>query len=73
LGEVATAVSQINQADRQKLYDELLEVAKKKTIEADIKLDKHGRPVEEDTMNLGDNVIIVDPEQPRNDVVNRAE
>ena len=31
LGEVATAVSDINDADRKKLYDQLLLVAKKKT------------------------------------------
>jgi DNA topoisomerase-6 subunit B len=69
LGEVASAVSRINNADRQKLYDQLLEVAKKKTIEADTKLDKHGRPVEEDPVDLGDNVLIVNPSQsPADDV-----
>ncbi len=33
LGEVATAVSDINRADRKKLYDQLLLVAKKKTAD----------------------------------------
>ena len=47
LGEVAGAVSQINQADRTALYDQLLLVARKKTAEADVKLDKHGRPLDE--------------------------
>src|SRR6185437_9799830 len=34
LGEVAGAVSEINQTDRQALYDRLLDVAKRKTVEA---------------------------------------
>ncbi|MFM9026103.1 MAG: ATP-binding protein [Planctomycetaceae bacterium] len=60
LGEVATAVAQINGVDRAKLYDQLLAVAKKKTAEADVKLDDRGRPVqEEEDLELGDNCIIV--------------
>lgn len=61
LGEVAGAVSSINKADKKKLYDQLLEVAKRKTAQADVKLDKHGKPAEEPEEDLGDNVIIVDP------------
>ncbi|MCE9555066.1 MAG: DNA topoisomerase VI subunit B [Planctomycetes bacterium] len=61
LGEVAGAVSSINKADKKKLYDQLLEVAKRKTAQADVKLDKHGKPIEEPEEDLGDNVIIVDP------------
>jgi DNA topoisomerase-6 subunit B len=61
LGEVATAVSDINNADRGKLYEHLLEVAKKKTATADVKLDENGRPVVEDEdLDLGENVLIVD-------------
>ena len=52
LGEVATAVSRINEADREKLYEQLLEVAKKRTAEADVQLDDRGRPVEEDEDGL---------------------
>jgi DNA topoisomerase-6 subunit B len=60
LGEVATAVSHINGADRAKLYEQLLAVAKKKTAEADVKLDDRGRPIEEEEdLELGDNCIIV--------------
>jgi DNA topoisomerase-6 subunit B len=60
LGEVATAVSVINGVDRAKLYDQLLAVAKKKTAEADVKLDDRGRPIEdEEDLELGDNCIIV--------------
>ncbi len=40
LGEVATAVSGINQADRTSLYEQLLKVAKRKTAVADTKFDE---------------------------------
>ena len=60
LGEVATAVATINGGNREKIYEELLRVAKKKTSEADIKLDESGQPLDEpEELNLGDNVIIV--------------
>jgi len=60
LGEVASAVATINGGNRDKIYEELLLIAKKKTAEADVKLDESGRPIEEpEEMNLGDNVIIV--------------
>ena len=47
------------------LYDQLVKVAKRRTAEADMKLDDRGRPIEQDPteMNLGDNVLIVDPSQ----------
>jgi hypothetical protein len=60
LGEVAGAVSQINGIDRAKLYEQLLAVAKRKTAEADVKLDDRGRAIEEeDDLDLGENCIIV--------------
>ena len=60
LKEVAAAVSVINGVDREKLYEQLLEVAKKKTAEADVKLDDRGKPiVDEEELELGDNCIIV--------------
>ena len=61
LGEVAQAVSEINDADEKKLYDQLVEVARRRTSDADVKLDKHGRPVDEEELKLGENVLIVDP------------
>jgi DNA topoisomerase-6 subunit B len=61
LGEVATAVSEINAVDRAALYEQLLSVAKKRTADADMKLDDRGRPIEEEQMELGKNVLIVDP------------
>jgi len=61
LGEVATAVSEINNVNRGKLYEHLLEVAKKKTATADVKIDECGNPVVEDEeLDLGENVLIVD-------------
>ena len=62
LGEVADAVSGINKSDRAKLYERLLEVAKKRTIEADVQLDDRGRPIDEDEADFGENVLIVEPE-----------
>ncbi len=61
LGEVATAVSGINEADRQTLYEQLLKVAKKKTATADMKLDDRGQVIEAENEDFGDNVLIVDP------------
>lgn len=64
LGEVATAVSEINDTDKDKLYSQLLEVAKKKTSAADMKLDESGRPIEDDEEEgldeFGANVLIVE-------------
>jgi len=61
LGEVASAVSHINQADRDQLYKQLLRVATRKTAEADVKLDDRGRAIdEEEPLDLGENVLIVE-------------
>jgi DNA topoisomerase-6 subunit B len=62
LGEVATAVSKINGADREKVYEQLLKVARTKTAQADMKLDDRGRAIEEAEEGYGDNVLIVDGE-----------
>ncbi len=64
LGEVAEAVSVINGADKVKLYENLLEVAKKKTVEADAKYNDRGKRVEKDPLEeLGENVLII-PQEP---------
>jgi DNA topoisomerase VI subunit B len=60
IGEVATAVSRINSADRDKLYNQLLEVAKKRTAEADMQMDDRGRAIDEDAEDFGGNVLIVE-------------
>jgi DNA topoisomerase-6 subunit B len=64
LGEVAGAVNEISGANKSKLYDQLLQVAKRKTAQADHRYDENGKlikkqPAEED---YGDNVLIVKPE-----------
>jgi len=63
LGEVATAVSELNGADRDRLYDDLLKVARRKTAEADVKLDESGRKIEEGDEDYGGGVLVVQPEQ----------
>jgi len=59
LNEVAGAVSRIRNTDRDGLYEQLLAVARKRTLEADKKIDERGQFVDES--EFGDNVIIVDP------------
>lgn len=63
LKEVAGAVSTINAAEQRDLYDRLVDVAKKHTSDADVKLDDLGRKVADDPtqLDLGENVLIVDP------------
>ncbi len=58
IGEVAAAVSRINQTDRDKLYAQLLEVAQKRTAEADVELDDRGKPIDEE--DFGGSVIIME-------------
>ena len=60
LGEVAGAVSEINGTNKEKLYNQLLDVAKRKTQEADARYDNRGRKIEEDEHDYGDNVLIVE-------------
>ena len=65
LGEVATAVGAIedyNEKKRTALYERLLHVAKRKTAEADTRLDDRGKKIEPGDEDLGENVLIV--EQP---------
>jgi DNA topoisomerase-6 subunit B len=61
LGEVATAVHNINGTNRESLYNDLLLVAKKQTSEADAKFDDRGKRVAEADEDFGGNVLIVDP------------
>jgi DNA topoisomerase-6 subunit B len=63
LGEVAQATSQINGADKDALYENLLAVARKKTAEADAKFDDRGRKVERSKEeDYGGGVLIVNQE-----------
>jgi DNA topoisomerase-6 subunit B len=64
LREVATAVSDIQEFSEKKksaLYERLLHVAKRKTTEADTKLDDRGKKIEQPEEEFGDNVLIVEP------------
>jgi DNA topoisomerase-6 subunit B len=63
LGEVASAVASIKDyGDRPKkdLYNRLLNVAKRKTAEADTQLDASGTKVESVAEEFGENVLIVE-------------
>jgi DNA topoisomerase-6 subunit B len=72
LGEVASAVSAINGSDRDQLFELLMKVAKRKTSEADLRLDDRGRKLQDDDeVDFGKHVLVVpagedDPEQLRN-------
>ena len=72
LGEVARAVSDINGTHREKLYSQLLRVAKRKTAEADAQYDRHGNKIDTTDTEYGDNVLIVDqdPEELLNQHLN---
>ncbi len=74
LGEVARAVGEINGADNKTLYDQLLEVARQKTADADARYDERGRHVAEGN-TYGDNVLIVqqDPEELLGQVTNNQD
>lgn len=48
LREVAEAVGRINKVESQPIYEQLLDVAKKKTAIADIKLDEYGNEIVEE-------------------------
>lgn len=62
LGEVAYAVGRIRDMDdtsRKAVYERLLNVAKRKTSEADTRFDDRGKRLAEDGDDFGDNVLIV--------------
>jgi DNA topoisomerase-6 subunit B len=61
LGEVADAVQAINGADRQRLLERLMAVAKRRTAEADAQPDGRARPSEDGAEDFGKNVLIVEP------------
>ena len=61
LKEVASAVSKINDADRDMLYEKLVAVAHKKTAVADLKLDDRGKAIQTapEEADYGGGVLIV--------------
>lgn len=73
LGEVATAVSDINGVDRDEMYQKLVAVAKKKTAEADMVLDESGKAVDPSAEEYGGGVLIVEKDEDEllADMINR--
>jgi DNA topoisomerase-6 subunit B len=67
VGEVATAVTRINGGNRDKLYEDLLTVAKKRTIEADTQLDDRGKKIED--VDYGGSVLIIPRQEAVEEVV----
>lgn len=74
LKEVSNAVSEINGVKQPELYEQLVNVAKRRTADADMKLDERGKKIQEDPtqLDLGENVLIVDPTQ-HEAAINRVE
>jgi DNA topoisomerase-6 subunit B len=59
IGEISKAVNAITGADARKLYDALLEQARKRTAQADQVLDEDGKVVKDEPMDE-DGVIVVE-------------
>ncbi|MDR1477594.1 MAG: DNA topoisomerase VI subunit B [Planctomycetaceae bacterium] len=64
LGEVANAISRINKFERDTLLNMLTDLARQKTVVADVKLGENGKPVDDEILtdknDFGKNVIIND-------------
>jgi DNA topoisomerase-6 subunit B len=58
LGEVADAVSSIRPVDQEKLLEKLVAIARRKTAEADLKLDEHGQLIDPEEFNDGSVLIV---------------
>ncbi|MBC7770863.1 MAG: DNA topoisomerase VI subunit B [Pyrinomonadaceae bacterium] len=63
IGEIAKACNAITGVDAKKLYDALLEQAKKKTAIADLELDEDGRAVRDDAGDQEGVIIIETPSE----------
>ncbi len=64
LQEVAKSVSEINGGSSDQVLKNLQELAVVRTSEADVKLDKHGKPIEEEPLDLGEDVLIIQQPKP---------
>ncbi|MGE3107363.1 MAG: DNA topoisomerase VI subunit B [Phycisphaerales bacterium] len=60
IGEIALAISQVTGEDAKRLYEALLEQARKKTAVADMQLDEEGKRVKEEDAEDQEGVIIVE-------------
>jgi DNA topoisomerase-6 subunit B len=63
IGEIAQACNALSGVDTKKLYDALLDQARKKTAVADLQLDEDGRAIKEDAADQ-EGVIIVEQAAP---------
>jgi DNA topoisomerase VI subunit B len=63
LGEVAGAVNVLNNADKEKIYNQLLAVARIKTAQADARFDDRGRRIQEADAEMGSGVLIVERDE----------
>jgi DNA topoisomerase-6 subunit B len=61
IGEIAKALNAITNEDAKRLYDALLEQARKKTAVADQQLDEDGKVVREDDDDFDDDGVILVP------------
>jgi DNA topoisomerase VI subunit B len=59
IGEIAKAVSAINNVDAKKLFDALLEQAKRKTAVADLQLDEDGKAIKDEDPADQEGVIVI--------------
>lgn len=69
IGEVVQAVDKITRVNKEKLYNNLMAVAKKKTEQADVELDEEGRPIKgkrkpSAAEKQDENTVIVDRPEP---------
>jgi hypothetical protein len=60
IGEIAKALNAITGEDAKRIYDALLEQARRKTAIADQELDEDGRVVKDDEDDFGEGVIVVE-------------
>ena len=54
-------IQDLDEKKTKALYEKLLHVAKRKTAEADTKLDERGKKVQSPDEEFGENVLIVEP------------
>lgn len=60
IGEISQAISAINGTDKKKLYDTLMEQAKRRTAIADMQLDDEGKRIKEEDPADQEGVIVVE-------------
>lgn len=60
IGEISNAINAINGTDKKKLYDVLLQQAKKRTAIADLQLDEEGRKIKEEDPADQEGVLVVE-------------